>query len=153
MKEYHIVQLPHSQRPLSKDQGPCNHLTDSLLPLNNPSLQVHPKPLNPHFPFFQHSTSDSICTSRDIAIALFDFSSTAYSLSCLSKSGLCSRTSETTMIITLFSNLLSSHLCNKVKPLLAHLHPGDALSRQVRVDGGELATDVVVVDDLLDGCP
>ena len=57
------------------------------------------------------------------------------------------------MIITLFSNLLSSHLCNKVEPLLAHLHPGDALSRQVRVDGGELATDGEVVDDFLEGRP
>ena len=38
-----------------------------------------------------------------------------------------------------------------MKPLHAHLHPGDALSRQVKVDGGELATDGEVVDDLLDG--
>ena len=37
----------------------------------------------------------------------------------------------------------------EVEPLLAHLHPGDALSRQVRVDRGELATDGEVVDDLL----
>ena len=39
------------------------------------------------------------------------------------------------------------------EPLLPHLHSRDALSRQVRMDGGELATDGVVVDDLLDGCP
>ena len=43
--------------------------------------------------------------------------------------------------------------CDEVEPLLPHLHPGDAFSRQVRVDGGELATDGVEVDDLLDGCP
>ena len=42
---------------------------------------------------------------------------------------------------------------DKVKPLLPHLHPGDAFSRQVRVDGGELATDFVVVHHLLDGWP
>ena len=39
----------------------------------------------------------------------------------------------------------------EVKPLRAHLHPGDALSRQVRVDGGELATEGLVVDDPFDG--
>ena len=43
--------------------------------------------------------------------------------------------------------------CYEVEPLLPHLHPGDAFSRQVRVDGGELATDGVVLDDLLDGSP
>ena len=42
---------------------------------------------------------------------------------------------------------------DEVEPLLAHLHPGDALSRQVRVDGGELATEGMVVDDLLEGRP
>ena len=42
-------------------------------------------------------------------------------------------------------------VCDEVEPLLPHLHPGDAFSRQVRVDGGELATDGEVVDDLLDG--
>ena len=40
-----------------------------------------------------------------------------------------------------------------MEPFLAHLHPVDALRRQVRVDGGELVTDGVVVRDLLDGCP
>ena len=44
-------------------------------------------------------------------------------------------------------------MCDEVEPLLPHLHPGDAFSRQVRVDGGELATDGLEVDDLLDGCP
>ena len=39
-----------------------------------------------------------------------------------------------------------------MEPLLPHLNPGDAFSSQVRVDGGELATDGVVVDDLFDGC-
>ena len=43
-------------------------------------------------------------------------------------------------------------LYDEVEPLLPHLHPGDAFCRQVRVDGGELATDGVVLDDLLDGC-
>ena len=42
---------------------------------------------------------------------------------------------------------------DEVEPLLPHLHPSDAFSRQVRVDGGELATDGEVVDDLLDGRP
>ena len=42
---------------------------------------------------------------------------------------------------------------DEVEPLLPHLHPGDAFSRQVGVDGGELATDGAEVDDLLDGRP
>ena len=41
---------------------------------------------------------------------------------------------------------------DEVEPLLPHLNPCDAFSRQVRVYGGELATDGVVLDDLLDGC-
>ena len=44
-------------------------------------------------------------------------------------------------------------LFDELEPLLPHLHPGDAFSHQVRVDGGELATDGLVVDDLLDGRP
>ena len=44
-------------------------------------------------------------------------------------------------------------LFDEVEPLLPHLHPGDAFSRQVRVDGGELATDGFVLDDLFDGRP
>ena len=44
-------------------------------------------------------------------------------------------------------------LFDEVEPLLPHLHPGDAFSRQVRVDGGELATDGAVLDDLRDGSP
>ena len=46
-----------------------------------------------------------------------------------------------------------SIVSDEVEPLLARLHAGDAFSRQVRVDGGELATDGFVVDDLLDGSP
>ena len=42
-------------------------------------------------------------------------------------------------------------VCDEEEPLLPHLYLGDALSRQVRVDGGELAMDGVLVDDLLDG--
>ena len=43
-------------------------------------------------------------------------------------------------------------LCDEVKPFLPHLHPGDAFCRQVRVDRGELATESIVLDDLLQGC-
>ena len=43
-------------------------------------------------------------------------------------------------------------VCDEEEPLLPHLNLGDALSRQVRVDGGELATDGVVVDEFLEGC-
>ena len=41
---------------------------------------------------------------------------------------------------------------DEVEPLIPHLHPGDAFSRQVRVDRGELATEGVVLDDLLHSC-
>ena len=42
-------------------------------------------------------------------------------------------------------NLLTcTSALDKEEPLLPHLNLGDALSRQVRVDGGELATDKVV---------
>ena len=44
-------------------------------------------------------------------------------------------------------------LFDELEPLLPHLHPGDAFSHQVRVDGGELASDGREVDDLLDGRP
>ena len=44
-------------------------------------------------------------------------------------------------------------VCDEEEPLLPHLNLGDALSLQVRVDGGELATDGEVVGDLLDGFP
>ena len=40
-----------------------------------------------------------------------------------------------------------------MEPLLTHLHLGDPFTFQVRVDGGELATDGPVLDDLVDGCP
>ena len=43
--------------------------------------------------------------------------------------------------------------CDEVEPLLPHLNPDDTFSCQVMVDRGELATDGVVVDDLLDGRP
>ena len=42
---------------------------------------------------------------------------------------------------------------DEVQPLLGHFHPDDALSRQVTVDGEELATNGVVVDDLIDSRP
>ena len=40
-----------------------------------------------------------------------------------------------------------------MEPFFLHLHPSDAFSRQVRVDGGELATESPMLDDLLDGSP
>ena len=45
-------------------------------------------------------------------------------------------------------------LCDEVEPFLPHFHPDedDAYSCQVRVDGGELATEGVVLDDLLHSC-
>ena len=43
-------------------------------------------------------------------------------------------------------------LCDEVEPFLPHFHPDDAYCRQVRVDGGELATEGVVLDDLLHSC-
>ena len=52
-----------------------------------------------------------------------------------------------------FENLQLTCFSDEVEPLLPHLYPGDAFSRQVRVDAGKLATDGAVVDDLLDGCP
>ena len=39
---------------------------------------------------------------------------------------------------------------DKVKPLLPHLNPDDALSLQLRVDGGELSSESVIVDHFLD---
>ena len=42
-------------------------------------------------------------------------------------------------------------VCDEEEPLLPHLNLGDALSLQVRVDGGELATEGLIVDDLLEG--
>ena len=41
--------------------------------------------------------------------------------------------------------------CEELDPVLDHLHPGDAFSQQVRMDGGELATEGLEVDNLLDG--
>ena len=37
-----------------------------------------------------------------------------------------------------------------MKPLLPHLNPDDALSPQLRVDGGELSPESVIVDHFLD---
>ena len=37
-----------------------------------------------------------------------------------------------------------------MKPLLSHLNPDNALSPQLRVDGGELSPKCVIVDHLLD---
>ena len=39
---------------------------------------------------------------------------------------------------------------DEVKPLLPHLNPDDALSPQLRVDGGELSSESVIVDHFLD---
>ena len=41
---------------------------------------------------------------------------------------------------------------DEVKPLLSHLNPDDALSPQLRVDGGELSSQRVIVDHLQDDC-
>ena len=41
-------------------------------------------------------------------------------------------------------------ITDEVKPLLPHLNPGDALSPQLRVDGGELSSESVKVDHFLD---
>ena len=37
-----------------------------------------------------------------------------------------------------------------MKPLLPHLNPDDALSLQLRVDGGELSPESLRLDDFLD---
>ena len=37
-----------------------------------------------------------------------------------------------------------------MKPLLPHLDPDDALSLQLRVDGGELSSESAIVDHILD---
>ena len=37
-----------------------------------------------------------------------------------------------------------------MKPLLPHLNPGDSLSPHLRVDGGELSPESVIVDHFLD---
>ena len=39
---------------------------------------------------------------------------------------------------------------DEVKPLLPHLNPDDALSLQLKVDGGELSSKCVIVDHFLD---
>ena len=39
---------------------------------------------------------------------------------------------------------------DEVKPLLPHLNPDDALSPQLRVDGGELSPESAIVDHFLD---
>ena len=39
---------------------------------------------------------------------------------------------------------------DEVKPLLPHLNPDDALSPQLRVDGGELSSESFPVDHFLD---
>ena len=40
-----------------------------------------------------------------------------------------------------------------MKPLLPHLDPDDALSLQLRVDGGELSSESAIVDHILDIAP
>ena len=40
-----------------------------------------------------------------------------------------------------------------MKPLLPHLNPDDALSLQLRVDGGELSPESAIVDHILDIAP
>ena len=42
---------------------------------------------------------------------------------------------------------------DEVKPLLPHLNPDDALSLQLRVDGGELSSECFIVDHFLDIAP
>ena len=46
--------------------------------------------------------------------------------------------------------MFATWIPNKAKPLLLHLNPDDALSPQLRVDGGELSPNCVMVDHLLD---
>ena len=41
-------------------------------------------------------------------------------------------------------------ITDEVKPLLPHLNPDDALSLQLRVDGGELSSESVIVGHFLD---
>ena len=54
------------------------------------------------------------------------------------------------MLYILSETLKFTCVPDEVKPLLPHLNPDDALSLQLRVDGGELSSESVIVGHFLD---